>query len=506
MHGFIILQLQKFAQQQAGPQAWDTLLREAKLPPKSYSPVRTYPDEEAFALVGAASRVLNLPASTILEAFGEFIAPELIRLYGRLLQPEWKTLDVIEHTETLIHAAVRVGNPGAKPPVLECIRTTENELQIMYSSERQMCSLATGIVKSLARHFGETILVTDDACTLKGDPFCVLQVTQCKAEGAPTQILETVEAVLFQDSTPISGADLPVQAVSGSGVSFLEPPLRSDELGRLAGFRVLQIVGQGGMGITFRAHDSRLNRVVALKVMQPRLVSDTVMRARFLREARAMAAIKSDHVVTVYEVGVANAIPFLAMEFLDGVSLEDYRKNVGKLPLPQVVRIGREVAHGLAAAHTRGLIHRDINPSNLWLESPTGRVKILDFGLAHVDADPEHLSQVGTILGTPAFMAPEQARGDTIDHRADLFSLGCVLYELCTNERPFNGTDVLCVLTALATHKPPPPQAMSAEVPTDFSDLIMQLLQKKPDQRPASSQALADALADIERSLGVPLG
>ncbi|MSU79588.1 MAG: hypothetical protein EXS16_16050 [Gemmataceae bacterium] len=131
MHGLIFLELQKFAQQQAGTQAWNTLLREAKLPVKSYSAVRTYPDEEAFALVGAASRVLNLPAGAVLEAFGEFLAVELIQLYARLLQPEWKTLDVIENTEKLIHAAVRVGNPGAKPPVLECIRTTEDELQIM---------------------------------------------------------------------------------------------------------------------------------------------------------------------------------------------------------------------------------------------------------------------------------------------------------------------------------------------------------------------------------------
>ena len=162
MHGIIFLELQKFARQQAGAQAWETLLSEAKLPVKSYSAVRSYDDQEILSLVGAASRILNLPATAILEAFGEFIAPALIRLYGRLLQPGWKTLDVIENTEKLIHTAVRVGNPGAKPPVLDCIRTTEDELQIMYSSERQLCCLAKGIVKGLARHFGETITLTDD--------------------------------------------------------------------------------------------------------------------------------------------------------------------------------------------------------------------------------------------------------------------------------------------------------------------------------------------------------
>ena len=129
MHGLIFLQLQKFARQQAGPQAWELLLQEAQLPTKTYSAVRDYPDEEALAVVGAASRVLKLPVDTILGAFGEFIAPELLKLYSRLLQPEWKTLSVIEHTEKLLHAAVRVGNPGATPPVLECIRTTEDEVQ-----------------------------------------------------------------------------------------------------------------------------------------------------------------------------------------------------------------------------------------------------------------------------------------------------------------------------------------------------------------------------------------
>ncbi|MEI8019382.1 MAG: heme NO-binding domain-containing protein, partial [Schlesneria sp.] len=167
MHGLIFLQLQKFARQQAGPQAWETLLQEAQLPTKTYSAVRDYPDEEVLAIVDAASRVLKLPAEAILHAFGEFIAPELLKLYGRLIQPEWKTLSVIEHTEKLLHAAVRVGNPGATPPVLECIRTTEEEVQILYSSERQLCSLAKGLVNGIARHFDETVSVNEEACMLK---------------------------------------------------------------------------------------------------------------------------------------------------------------------------------------------------------------------------------------------------------------------------------------------------------------------------------------------------
>src|SRR4051812_16315657 len=136
MHGLIFLQLQKFVQRQAGAGAWEALLRQAGLPRRTYAAARVYADAEAFALVAAASKALSQPAPAILEAFGDFIAPELLRLYGRLVSSEWKTLDVIENTEKLIHAGVRVGNPGARPPILETVRTNKDELHIMYSSER----------------------------------------------------------------------------------------------------------------------------------------------------------------------------------------------------------------------------------------------------------------------------------------------------------------------------------------------------------------------------------
>jgi len=168
------------------------------------------------------------------------------------------------------------------------------------------------------------------------------------------------------------------------------------------------------------------------------------------------------------------------------------------MPLAQVVRIGKEAACGLAAAHARGLVHRDIKPSNLWLEASTGRVKILDFGLARLNVGAAQASQLGLIVGTPAFMAPEQARGEAVDHRADLFSLGCVLYWLSTSQLPFKGTDVLSTLTALATHNPEPPEVLSSHVAPAMSDLIMELLQKDPCRRPASSQAVLDRLAAVD--------
>jgi hypothetical protein len=501
MHGLIFLQLQRFATKQGGATAWETLLREARLPVKSYSPARAYGDEELFALVGAASRTFQIPESAVLEAFGEFIAPELIRIYGKLIDPTWKTLDLIENTEKLIHTAVRVGNPGAKPPVLHCVRSTQDELQIVYSSERRLCAVAKGIVKGVGRYYDENIAITDEACMLRGDPFCALQVTRMPLKVSRSAALQ-LDTLPFLESTPLSGTPSAVAGVGAEVLVFLRPPLFEGELGQLADFRILQLIGQGGMGIVFRAEDTRLRRIVALKVMQPRLASDAVVRQRFLREAQAMAAIKSDHVVTVFEVGSAGDIPFLAMELLEGEALDSFQKRVGRLPFSLVVRIGKETACGLAAAHARGLVHRDIKPSNLWLEAPAGRIKILDFGLARLDSGTGQASQSGLILGTPAFMAPEQARGEAVDHHADLFSLGCVLYWLCTGGLPFGGKDVLSTLTAIATYNPEPPAGLEGQAGQALSDLIMQLLHKDPAQRPTSSQIVQDQLAAIQRLEG----
>lgn len=494
MHGLIFLQLQKFAQKQ-GPQAWEAVLREAGLPAKAYSPARAYPDDEAFALVAAASRVLKQPPAAVLETFGEFLGPELVRLYARLVRPEWKTLDLIERTEQLIHAAVRLGNPGAQPPVLDVVRPTPDEVQIIYSSERKLCHLARGILAGLASHYGESVTVTEEACMWNGDPFCALHVTRCRS-------ITDTDADATEFGTVAS--DLPagtIPLVGDPRFPFLTPVGEAGDLGRLADYRVLGLLGQGTMGIVFRAVDRRLDRLVALKVLQPRLAAEEVMRHRFLREARAVASVRNDHVVAVYEVGAASGLPFLAMEYLEGDSLRAYSKKLGAVPPDRTARIGRDAALGLAAVHDRGLVHRDIKPDNLWVEAGTGRVKILDFGLARDQGSSAQVTHAGAVLGTPAFMAPEQAAGGKVDHRADLFSLGCVLYRLCTGELPFKGPDVLSTLTALATHHPNAPGAISAAVPADLSDLIMHLLQKDPAARPASARAVAETLAAIERAV-----
>jgi serine/threonine protein kinase len=208
-----------------------------------------------------------------------------------------------------------------------------------------------------------------------------------------------------------------------------------DAAGRLGHYRLLELVGRGGFGLVFAAEDEKLQRVVAIKVLMPLLATAADARQRFLREARLAASVTHDHIVAIHAVEEFNGLPAIVMPFIVGVSLHERLLRGGPLAAEEIEQIGAQTAAGLAAAHERGLIHRDIKPANILLESATGRVKITDFGLARA-VDDVAGSQHGLILGTPGFMAPEQARGDQVDHRADLFSLGCVLYALCVGRAP----------------------------------------------------------------------
>ncbi len=278
---------------------------------------------------------------------------------------------------------------------------------------------------------------------------------------------------------------------------FLTPPQGPGEIGRLGPYRVLKVCGAGGMGVVYQAEDPGLQRMVALKAMLPGLAASASARERFLREARSAAAVEHDHIVAIYQVGEDRGVPFLAMPFLKGEPLDARLKREKRLPLAEVLRITRETAAGLEAARQRGMIHRDIKPANLWLEEGSGRVKILDFGLARTSADEGHLTQQGAILGTPAYMAPEQAGGKA-DHRADLFSLGVVVYRMATGELPFKGSDAISTLMAIATEPPRPPTEINANLPPALSELILRMLAKKPEERPASAQAVVEAVRAIE--------
>ena len=286
--------------------------------------------------------------------------------------------------------------------------------------------------------------------------------------------------------------------------AFLAPAREPGELGRLGDFRVLRVLGRGGMGVVFEAEDPRLGRRVAVKAMLPKVAADPNAKARFLREARAAAAVEHDHVVPIHLIAEEAGVPFLVMPFLKGESLDDRLRRDGRLPIAEVVRIGREVADGLAAAHDRGLVHRDIKPHNLWLEGPRGRVKILDFGLARplkaTGASPE-ITQSGAVIGTPAYMSPEQGRGLPVDFRTDLFSLGAVLYRACTGRTPFTGPDVASILMALAADTPTDPRRLNPKVPGPLAALILRLLEKYPEHRPASAREVASLLAPAVEAL-----
>jgi serine/threonine protein kinase len=294
----------------------------------------------------------------------------------------------------------------------------------------------------------------------------------------------------------------PAGAVNALGMAhgFLSPPKDAGEIGWLGPFRVLRVLGEGGMGVVLQAEDSRLQRRVALKVMKPELASDPSARQRFFREARATAALEHEHVIAIHHIDECNGAPYLAMPLLQGESLEDRLRREPRLPLAEVLRIGRETAKGLAAAHERELIHRDIKPGNLWLEAPSGRVKILDFGLAAMACPEGEKTLPGTILGTPGYMAPEQTEGKA-DPRADLFSLGCLLYRLTTGRPPFKGQSLVEKIRSTLFDTPEPPQQINPALPAPLCNLIQRLMARKPEDRPATALVVARVLETIESQL-----
>jgi urea transport system substrate-binding protein len=296
-------------------------------------------------------------------------------------------------------------------------------------------------------------------------------------------------------------ADGSRQATNGE-FPFLEPPQRKDELGRLSTFRILRVLGQGGMGIVFEGEDAVLHRRVAVKVLRPEMQSTTLER-RFEQEARLAASLKHDHIVTIYQIGQHADRPFLVMEYLNGESLGARLERDGWLPAAEALEIIRQAAQGLVAAHERGLIHRDIKPANIWLESdrPGGtlkRVKLLDFGLARPITNHQTLSNVGELVGTPSFIAPEQIFGRPLDSRTDLYSLGCTLYACLMGAPPFVKDDTTALLEAVAFEKTPDIANLEPRMPRPVAILLTEMLAKDPDARPASAEVVAARLAAME--------
>ncbi len=261
----------------------------------------------------------------------------------------------------------------------------------------------------------------------------------------------------------------------------------------LGHFDILETIGRGGFGVVVKAFDRSLRRTVAIKMMPAEMAATSPARRRFVREARAAAAVRHENVVCIYAVE-EHPVPHLVMEYVAGGSLQRHLDETGPLEAREVLRIGAQIARGLTAAHDTGLVHRDIKPANVLLESNAAlRAKLTDFGIARA-ADDASLTQSGTIVGTPMYMAPEQAKGERVDHRADLFSLGSVLYTMVSGRPPFRAANSLAVLKRVADDTPRPIQEIIPETPQWLCDIIARLHAHDPDERFQSAAEVADLL------------
>jgi anti-sigma factor RsiW len=282
--------------------------------------------------------------------------------------------------------------------------------------------------------------------------------------------------------------------VNDLALDFLDPADQPGQLGRIGHYAVLEVVGRGGMVVGLKAFDGQLHRVVAVKVMAAQLAANPTARKRFTREAQATAAIRDEQVISIHAVGETKRLPYLVMDYIQGISLQDRLDQTGPLAIEQVVRIGLQISRGLAAAHAQGLIHRDIKPGNILLENVGERVKITDFGLARA-FDDASLTQSGVIAGTPHYMAPEQAGVEVVDHRADLFSLGSVLYAMCTGHPPFRAEGSLAVLKRVCDDTPRPIQQINPETSEWLVAVVGKLHAKDPGERFQSAAEVADLLS-----------
>lgn len=280
-------------------------------------------------------------------------------------------------------------------------------------------------------------------------------------------------------------------------LTFLAPSEDPRMLGRMGIYEVAGVIGYGAMGVVLKAFEPSLNRYVALKVLWPHLAINGAARQRFAREARAAAAVVHEHVVPIYAVDEFQGLPYIVLRYVPGRSLHERIARQGKLQVDEVLRIGRQIAAALDAAHAQGLVHRDVKPANILLENGIERVLVTDFGLARA-ADDASLTHSGMVAGTPQFMAPEQARGDVVDQRSDLFSFGSVLYTMCAGHPPFRAETLVGVLTRICGDAPRPLREINPAVPEWLAAFIAKLMAKDRSRR---FQSAAETAQILEKEL-----
>ena len=308
-------------------------------------------------------------------------------------------------------------------------------------------------------------------------------------QGPPTRAASRAGATEIFAKSPQGGpaADL------DRPLDFLAASDSPGSLGRLGPYEVTGVLGRGGFGVVLKTFDPALGRAGAIKVLASQLATSAAARSRFAREAKAAAAVVHDHVVAIHAVDSWNGLPYLVMPYVAGCSLQERVDRDGPLDVKEILRIGMQTAQGLAAAHAQGLVHRDVKPSNILLENGVERVKLTDFGLARA-VDDASLTQSGVVAGTPQYMSPEQALGESVDHRSDLFSLGSVLYFMCVGHPPFRANSTPAVLRRVSDEQPRSIREVNPDVPPWLAELVERLHAKDPAQRFESATEVADIM------------
>ena len=304
-----------------------------------------------------------------------------------------------------------------------------------------------------------------------------------------------------EDETRAPGVRRASTSLPGGGyVSGVAGEKAVRQVGR---YQVLEKIGDGAMASVYKAFDPSINRPLAIKFLHPNYSVDPEYRSRFLREARAAGMLSHPNIVTVFDVGEIEGRPYIAMELLEGGPLGDEKQTGHGLPIPEVLDVGIQLAKALDYAHSKGIVHRDIKPSNILRVKGGTTIKVTDFGIARIEtSEMTDQTRIGTVLGTPNYMSPEQAMGQKVDARSDLFSAGVVLYELLTGKRPFDAESVVTLVVRIAKEDPRPIDQLRKHVPASLRRVVDRCLNKLPDRRFQSGRELAEALIRISRELG----
>ncbi len=391
---------------------------------------------------------------------GSCLPPNELEQFLLGLADDSRAVVIEAHLEQCAECQQQLCHVGAEDDLVRAIRAAGNETST--AEDQRLTDVSPALVDVLVQHFQRIASLSDTT-----------------GAGARDATATFDAATLHTGSSSESIRQLPKQ------------------LGR---YEIRGILGRGGMGEVLHGYDPILLRSVAIKVVHTDSFDDEEATEQLVREAQSAAAVEHDHIVPIFAVEVRHGLTCIVMPLLKGLSLSArLEQTPGPVSLTEILRIGRETAEGLAAAHARGLIHCDIKPANLWLEAPRDRVRILDFGLAI--AHHEGSSERGGISGTPGYLAPEQAQGLPLDSRTDIFSLGCVLYRMATGQAPFSGEPRFKALWTVLSDPPVAASQLNPEIPLPLSDLISRMMARHPDERPSSVLEVVAALESIVREL-----